>query len=122
MSGRDHTAPGMGASSQHSGYGDISSENLRRSSFQEYIALLMRGKWLILASVLLLTAASAVWTYLTKPVFEATSMVLIDMKGTAGAMPFLDITGASSNNKITNEIETLRSYSMAEDVARTLLE
>jgi len=54
-----------------------------------------------------------------RPVYESTAMVLIDLKDNGGKVPFLDLTGAVATNKITNELETLKSRSMAEAVART---
>jgi tyrosine-protein kinase Etk/Wzc len=49
-------------------------------------------------------------------------MVLIDLKEKGGKLPFLDLTGTTATNKITNELETLKSRSMAEAVAKDLLE
>jgi tyrosine-protein kinase Etk/Wzc len=93
----------------------------RESHFQEYLSILLRGKWIILASFVLVTAATAIFTLKTKPVYEASSLVLIDMKGKQGQLPFFDFTGSSTFNKITNELEILKSRSMAEAVAADLL-
>ncbi len=43
----------------------------------------MRGKWVIGVVFLLVFTTTALYTFLSKPVYEATSMVLIDAKGKA---------------------------------------
>ena len=89
---------------------------------EELITILMRGKWVIVSTFAIVLAVTALYTFLSKPVYEATSMVLIDAKGRAGTLPFLDITGVSANSKITNELETLKARSTAEAVAQELLD
>ncbi|MBI5472711.1 MAG: GumC family protein, partial [Ignavibacteriae bacterium] len=103
------------------GNGDTQSDVPRDSHLQEYLSIILRGKWIIIASLLLVTGATAIFTFKTKPVYEATSLVLIDVKGSQGSMPFLDFTGLAANNKITNELEILKSRSMAEAVAGALI-
>lgn len=102
--------------------GDAEADVPRESHFQEYLSIILRGKWIILASLVLVTGATAFFTFKTKPIYEANSMVLIDMKGKQGSLPFFDLTGAATNNKITNELEILKSRSMAEAVSQALLD
>ena len=92
------------------------------SPYQEYLTILLRGKWIILLTVAIVVGATAFYTFRTRPVYESTAMVLIDLKEKGGKLPFLDLTGTGATNKITNELETLKSRSMAEAVARDLLE
>jgi capsular exopolysaccharide synthesis family protein len=88
---------------------------------RELVEILVKGKKWILASLLLLTLAGAVYTYFSTPVFESTARVLIDTKAKQSANPWLDLTGMGSATKLTNEIEGLVSYSMAEGVAQALV-
>lgn len=69
----------------------------------------------------IVTTAVGIYTFTTKPIYESTAMVLIDSKGKDGKVPFLDLTGTAATSKITNELETLKSYSMADAVARALI-
>jgi len=92
-------------------------------SLAEYLTMFLRGKWTILSCLIMVTIATAIYSFSTSPVYESTSLVLIDMKGTKGSMAFSpDITGAATLNKITNELEILKSNSMARAVAQKLLE
>ena len=89
----------------------------------DYIGIFLRGKWLILICLALILGATIVYTFSMSPVYESSSLVLIDMKGAKGSLPFsVDITGAATLNKITNEIEILKSNSMAQAVAQKLLD
>jgi tyrosine-protein kinase Etk/Wzc len=102
--------------------GNTPPEVPRESPLQEYLTIIFRGKWTILLAVALVTGATAFYTFRTRPVYESTAMVLIDIKDKGGNVPFLDLSGTVATNKITNELETLKSRSMAEAVARDLLE
>ena len=91
------------------------------SNVWEYIAILLRGKLTILLTTALVVGLVIIYNNKTKPVYEATSLVLIDMKGKNGTLPIFDMTGTANANNITNEIEILKSASVAEDVANALL-
>ena len=92
----------------------------RDSSLHEYLAVLHRGRWLILIIATVVSFATALYTFLTNPVYESSALVLVDSKGKTGTLPFLDFTG-SATTKIINELETLKSYSLAEGVAKALI-
>ena len=93
------------------------------STIAEYISMVRRGKEIILWCLIAVTALAAIYTFTRKPVYESSALVLIDMKGTNGSLPFsLDISGAATVNKITNELEILKSGSMAQAAAEKLLE
>ncbi|MGD1046133.1 MAG: polysaccharide biosynthesis tyrosine autokinase [Bacteroidota bacterium] len=93
----------------------------REAHLREYIAILFRGRWIILFTLFTFIGIVAFFTFKTKPVYEASSLVLIDMKGKEGSLPIFDITGAATTNKITNELEILKSNATAVAVAHALL-
>ncbi len=92
------------------------------SRFQEYLSLFLRGKWVILASMAIVAAVMVVYAMRMEPVYEATSMVLINPKGQSGSLPFADMMASSSPNKITNELGILKSRLMSERVGQALLQ
>ncbi|HUI66204.1 MAG TPA: polysaccharide biosynthesis tyrosine autokinase [Bacteroidota bacterium] len=95
----------------------------QETTLGEYLALFMRGKWTILSTLLVVFTATAIYTFTTKPVYESTALVLVDMKGARGSLPFsANITGEANVNKITNELEILRSRAMAQAVAQKLVD
>ncbi len=92
-------------------------------AFPGFRIVLMRGKWIILLCLIVITGLVATYTFTANPVYESSSRVLIDARTSNGSMPFsVDISGAASLNKITNEVEILKSQNLLKAVARTLLE
>ncbi len=91
------------------------------SPLWEYVAILLRGKWIILASVFVVTGLAGLYALDTKPLYEASSLVLIETKPNDKAGPMFDFTGATASTKITNEIEILKSRSTLQAVAEALL-
>jgi tyrosine-protein kinase Etk/Wzc len=98
-------------------YYDVQQE----TPLREYVAILMRGWWIILLSLVIVFGLTAYFTYKTKPVYESSTMVLIDMKDNMGSMPVFDLSGESNTNKITNELEIMKSNGTADAVAEALL-
>ncbi len=90
--------------------------------FEELVTMLMRGKWTILLSFAIVVGATALFTFLSSPVYEATSMVLVDAGPKPGTLPFLDMAGSGTSTRITNELETLKAQSTARAVAQALLD
>ena len=91
------------------------------SPLWEYVAILLRGKWIILASVFVVTGLAGLYALDTKPLYEASSLVLIETKPNDKAGPMFDFTGATASTKITNEIEILKSRLTIQAVAEALL-
>jgi tyrosine-protein kinase Etk/Wzc len=60
-------------------------------------------------------------TYMKKPTYTATSSVLIDTKQASSTL-FQDVWRGGLGNIIENELQILKSTSLAEDVARKLIE
>ena len=90
------------------------------SPFWEYFAILLRGKWIILCSVCVFTGLAGLYSINTKPYFEASSLVLVEMKENDRAAPTFDFTGEKAAAKLGNEIEILRSRSTLQAVAEAL--
>ena len=84
--------------------------------------MLIRGKWTILLVMVIVVAATALFTFLSRPVYEAASMVKVDADPTPGALPLLDLAGSGPSTRITNKLETLKAQSTAQAVAQVLLD
>jgi len=89
----------------------------------EVIQVLYRGKWLIILVFILVVLATATFTFMQDPIYESTTVVLIEKgKKGVGLTEAFDITGLSEQRNIKNEIEILKSRSLAEAVAKKLIE
>ena len=91
--------------------------------FQDYVQIMLRGKWWILLIFAAVLASTAVYTFVSKSVYEASTSVLIDTKGQQqGNLLSFDVMGFAAVKNIKNELEILKSYALAENVARLLLD
>jgi capsular exopolysaccharide synthesis family protein len=88
---------------------------------REYIAILLRGKWTILITTAIVAGLVAIYTFTSEPIYEASSLVLINMQAKDGALPMFDATGTVNASRIPNELEILKSALTAQDVAGALL-
>jgi hypothetical protein len=100
-------------------YGD--PEHARESVLEEYLTVLLREKKLFALVAAVVFIAVAIYTFTLSPVYESTALVLVDTKGKQ-KMPIFDSpTGAGTSSSIMNELEVLKSRSLAEATARALL-
>lgn len=89
----------------------------------EVIQVLYRGKWLIILVFILVVLATAIFTFMQDPIYESTAVILIEKgKKGLGLTEAFDITGLTEQRNIRNEIEILKSRSLAEAVAKKLIE
>jgi len=93
----------------------------RESPFLDYVVMLRQGRRTILLATIIVIGIVGLYTVLTKPIYEASSLVLIDMKVKDGASPVFDFSGTASASRVTNELEILKSNITAAAVARALL-
>jgi tyrosine-protein kinase Etk/Wzc len=89
--------------------------------FPEWLALIQRGKWLMLATTLCGLGAAFWYTSTQHPVYEAASFVLINEKSSQAANPFSEMLGGTPDSKLANELAILRSRTLAEAVAAAIL-
>jgi len=93
----------------------------RESPLLDQIVMLRQGRRTILLTAFVVVGIVGLYTFLTKPIYESSSLVLIDMKSKDGASPVFDFTGTATASRITNELEILKSNVTAGAVARALL-
>lgn len=80
---------------------------------RDYLDVLLRRWWLIVAAVGLAVAAAVVGTLTTPPVYRATATVVVDRGGSAmGLIP--DITGISQQTYVDTLAEIMKSRSVGE--------
>jgi tyrosine-protein kinase Etk/Wzc len=95
---------------------------LQEPAFQDYIQIILRGKWTILVIFVVVLGATAGYTFTKEPTFEATTSVLVDTKGQQSSSLLFDVTGFGAVKNIKNELEILKSGALAENVAQMLLD
>ncbi len=98
-----------------------SDGSIQEPTFADYMQVVLRGKWIILACFVLVLGATAIYTFTMDPTYEATTSVLVDTEGQKSGSMFFDISGFGGMKSIKNELEILKSNALAEAVAEDLL-
>jgi capsular exopolysaccharide synthesis family protein len=99
-----------------------SDGSIQEPTFADYLQIVLRGKWVIMSCLVLVLAATAIYTFTMDPTYEATTSVLVDTEGQKSGSLLFDITGYGGMKSIKNELEILKSNALAEAVAKNLLE
>ncbi len=93
--------------------------NERQTSFNDYLRVFYRGRWVISASFLIVMAITAYITFTTEPEFEASAKLMIEDKGVEHTL--FDIGGfMNKETMINNQVEILNSRSLAETVVNRM--
>jgi tyrosine-protein kinase Etk/Wzc len=90
-------------------------------SFQDYITIILRGKKIVLLIWIAVFAIAALYTFTARPIYQSSATILIDTKAKGGDL-MNDLMNLGAEKNITNEMEILKSRSLAETVAKKLLE
>lgn len=95
-------------------------EEEQQINLQDYLRILYRGRWIILASFLSVFLITAYFTFTASPLYEASSRIMVENQGsTERALFDINYLGNQST-LITNQVEILRSRMLAENVVRYL--
>lgn len=89
-------------------------------SLQDYLQILYRGRWIIAITFIVVLLATVYYTFTTPLVYEAKATVLIQSADTKERMLFDDIYFGNQSTMITNQIEILKSRTLAERTVKTL--
>ena len=91
-------------------------------SLSEYIRVLYRGRWIILISFLIVMIATIYFTFTTQPVYEASALVMLKQEGGVQRQIFEVSSFMQKETMINNQVEILKSRSLAENVIHRLEE
>lgn len=103
----------------HQNYGPADMQE-RQITFRDYLRVMYRGRYLILVSFLVVLISTVYFTFTMEPVYEASAKLLIEEKGGVGESLF-DITSMmKKETMINNQVEILKSRTLAENVIEDL--
>ncbi|RMF60098.1 MAG: polysaccharide biosynthesis tyrosine autokinase [Calditrichaeota bacterium] len=95
-------------------------ENEQQISLQDYLRILYRGRWIILTSFVVVVLATAYFTFTATPVYEATAKILIEDKNSMEKALFDINYLGNQSTVIQNQLEILKSRTLAERVVLRL--
>ncbi len=90
-------------------------------SFGELFSIVVSKKWYLLLSFFLVLSASTVYTSVSTPQYEASSLLLITSESSSPQLGQL-LGLETANRKVANEIEIIKSRAIALRVADALLD
>ncbi len=88
----------------------------------DYLRILIRRKWLIFLIFVCLTGSAATFSFLMRPIFQACTTVMIEKEGGMEDYIFTMSTMMKSDSKIRNQVEIIKSRTLAEAVVEAVLE
>ncbi len=89
-------------------------------TFRDYIRVLYQGRWVILISFLAVVLSTLYYTFTTEPVYEASAKIMVEQQTGMGQSLFDFSTMMKKETMINNQVEILKSRSLAEIVVRDL--
>ncbi|MBP1649178.1 MAG: capsular exopolysaccharide family [Bacteroidetes bacterium] len=91
-------------------------------SLQDYLAIILRGKWIVFGVFLAVLGATILFTKIVDPVYKASAQVLLNTKELQSTI-FLDAVRPDGVKNITqNELAILSSTSLTDTVAQRLID
>jgi tyrosine-protein kinase Etk/Wzc len=94
----------------------------KQVTLNDYLRILIRRKWLILLFVVCLTGSAVLFSFLVSPVYQASTTIMIEQEGGMEDHIFTLSTMMRSESKIRNQVEILKSRTLAEEVTKAVLE
>ena len=94
----------------------------RQNTLTDYLRILLRKKWLILATFLCLVGSAAAFSFLMTPIYQASTTIMIEEEGGMEDYLFSMSTMMRSESKIRNQVEIIKSRTLAEAVVDAVLD
>ena len=92
----------------------------RQVSFNDYLRIFYRGRWVIVTTFLLVMGLTVYMTFTATPEYEAAAKLLIEDKGGMEQSLFDISSLMKKETMVNNQVEILRSRTLAEIVIRRL--
>jgi len=92
----------------------------RQVSFNDYLRIFYRGRWVIITTFLLVTGLTVYITFTATPEYEAAAKLMIEDKGGMEQSLFDIGSLMKKETMVNNQVEILRSRTLAEIVIRRL--
>ena len=89
-------------------------------SFHDYFKILYRGRWIILVSFLVVASITTYFTFTMQPVYEASGLVMLKEEGSVKSQIFEVSNFMQQETRINNQVEILKSDTLARDVIKRL--
>jgi capsular exopolysaccharide synthesis family protein len=100
----------------------VSKIGEKQITLNDYLRILIRRKWLILLAFLCFTGSATAFSFLITPIYQACTTILIEKEGGMEDYIFSISTMMKSEAKIRNQVEIIKSRTLAEAVIEAVLD
>jgi len=90
-------------------------------SFQDYLIILKRRRWIVLSAFLIILFSSGVFSFTTQPIYESSTTLMIEEDGGMKKEIFEISSYMKQETMIKNQVEIIKSRTLAESVLQALL-
>jgi tyrosine-protein kinase Etk/Wzc len=92
----------------------------RQLTVHDYLRVLYRGRWIIVISFLAVFVSTLYYTFTAEPEWEASALIMVEQQGGVSQSLFDFSTMMKKETMINNQVEILKSRSLAENVVQDL--
>ncbi len=89
-------------------------------NFQDYMRVIYKGRFVIMVSFILIMFVTVYYTFTTEPVYEASAKIMIEDQQGVGESLFDISSMMKKETMINNQVEILKSRTLAEQVIKKL--
>ena len=100
----------------------MSKPEEKQVTLNDYLRILLRRKWLILLTFLCFTGSAVAFSFLMTPIYQACTTIMVEKEGGMEDYIFTMPTMIGSDSKIRNQVEILKSRTLAEAVVKAVLD
>jgi capsular exopolysaccharide synthesis family protein len=90
-------------------------------SFQDYLIILKRRRWIVLSAFLIILFSAGVFSFTTQPIYESSTTLMIEEDGGMKKEIFEISSYMKQETMIKNQVEIIKSRTLAESVLQALL-
>jgi succinoglycan biosynthesis transport protein ExoP len=100
----------------------VAKREEKQVTLNDYLRILSRRKWLILLCFLIFAGSAAAFSFLIPPVYQGRTTIMIEKEGKMEDQIFTISSMIQSETRIKNQVEILKSRTLAQAVVEAVLD
>jgi len=100
----------------------VSPKEEKQTTLNDYLRILVRKKWLVLFCFLCLVVSATAFSFLVAPVYQGRTTIMVEKEGKMEDQIFSLSSMMRSETKIKNQVEILKSRTLAQAVVEEILD
>jgi polysaccharide chain length determinant protein (PEP-CTERM system associated) len=100
----------------------VPSSEEKQAGLNDYLRIVFGRKWLIVLTFICFTGSAVAFSFLTAPVYQAVTTIMVERQGGMDDYIFAGAAMMRSESKIRNQVEIIKSRSLAQTVVQKVLD